>query len=1108
MSTRWLVLKGFVKSLLYFFLAIPFLAAQAQSAIPALGNGTKPHTVVYKLKAPQQNSQLRLASGNNLVLQSALQQIGAKAVQQKFPGKAPAPNSRKSGVDLSLIYELSYTPGQSFEEVQRTLLATGLVAYVEPLYERVPLYQPNDPSSDSTKTTQAYLKLIKAYDAWSVEKGDTNIVIGVLDTGFRLTHEDLVRKIKYNHDDPIDGIDNDGDGLLDNFYGWDFADRDNNPDDDSPYKGHGVGVAGAAGADSDNGKGMASVGFKTKLMPIKVFPSTPTGSFGGYEAIVYAADKGCSIINLSWGGEGSSQYEQDIINYAVFNRDVVVVAAAGNTDANVNIYPASYDNVLSVGGINNDVKTKGQTWSYKIDLSAPSSNIYTTSQSGDNTYGRGYGTSYASPMVAGAAALVRSRFPFLNALQVMERLRSTADNIYQLPGNAAYIEMLGKGRLNVKRALKEPNVKAVRCTSFALAGNKVAQIGDTLLLHIDLTNYLDPTTALNVKLTSPSPYVHILEDEFTAGGMATLASASNAGKPYRFIVNADAPQNARIAFRLGFTDGTFTDFQYIQLPVNPDHITLDANNLHVTLNSRGNIGYNAFNFNQGVGIRYKGSSSLLFEAGLLVAAEPTRVSDNVRNASWQTDNDFLSATSPRMHYNTGRAQQEIRGLMQDKYPAPAQAGVQVKYKGMAWSGETDADYVIVEYSIQNITPDTIKTLYAGLFADWNIGDPYTNAADWDAENKMGYVYNTGYTLPYTGIKLLTNTAPSYYAIDNLAGGSSTFAIADGFSTQEKYRALSGGVGRKKAWGNGSGNDVSHVVGTSADMLAPGASRTIAFAILAGDDLTDLKQHAVAAQQRYQRMKSGPIPLAFSDTVCPGTAITYTPAGGTNFNFYADESKVSLLSTGGSFEIPALSESTVIYVSNADSLFDSAVVPISYTLAEAPEAKFSIQQEKEQLQASRLISFKNESRLGKSWRWTFGNGDSSTDKDPEYSYTTPGTYEVQLIVEDTHGCLDDTVSQKIEVLQAAPSAVDEELYRQLQLYPNPAQRELYLKLPSGGPAPELRMTDIVGKTVTPPLQSVSPEEAVYDLTGIAEGVYVTRITFKDATITKRTVILRQ
>ncbi|MDX5417970.1 MAG: S8 family serine peptidase [Hymenobacteraceae bacterium] len=1101
------MLKRCLTSLLLFFASALYLAAQELPAGKAIGNATKPYTVVYKLKAPQ-GSQLRMASGNTALLRAAMQHVGAKSVQQKFPGKAPAANSRKSTADLSLIYELSYSPSQSFEEVRRTLMATGMVAYVEPLYQRVPLYQPNDPSSDSTKTTQSYLKLIKAYGAWAVQKGDTNIIVGILDTGFRLTHEDIKNKIKINYDDPIDGIDNDGDGLVDNYYGWDFADRDNDTNDDSPWKGHGIAVAGAAAGDSDNGIGMASVGFKTKFIPIKVFPSTPVGSFAGYEAIVYAADKGCSIINLSWGGEGASQYEQDIINYAVFERDVVIVASGGNTNAMVNIYPAAYDNVLSVGGITNDVKTKNHTWNYKIDITAPSANVYSTSMTRDNSYGVNTGTSFASPMVAGAAALLRSHLPHLNAMQVMERLRATSDDIYHLESNALYFEKLGKGRLNVKRALTDKQAKSVRCTSFEIANNKIAQVGDTLLIHINLTNYLDPTNALQVKLSSPSPFITILQEDYEVGKMTTLATARNTNRPFKIVVTPEAPLNALATFRLGFTDGNYTDFQYFQLPVNPDHVTLTANDLHITLNSKGNLGYNGYNFKQGIGITYKGSSSLLFEGGLLVAAEPTRISDNVRNGSWQTDNDFIPVTPTRLHYNTNLADQEVRGVMHDKYPATDQAGVQVRYKGMAWSREKDADYVILEYYIKNITQDTIKTLHAGLFADWNIGDQYLNVADWDEKNNMGYVYNLGYSLPYAGIKLLTNTAPSYYAIDNLAGGASTFAIADGFTTVEKYRSLSGGVARKKAWGNGSGNDIAHVVGTSSESLAPGATQLVAFAIVAGDDLPQLQKHAGAAQLQYQRMKAGPAPVALGDTVCAGSTVTVTPTGGTKFKFYADEEKVTLLATGTSFELSALTQPTVLYVCNADSLFDSPLVPVAYYVANAPEAGFSIVQEQEKLQAGQHITFRNESRYGKNWRWDFGNGDTSNEKEPSYTYAAPGSYEVQLVVGSDYGCTDDTVSRRIEVLEATPTDTEEEEKEGVfMLYPNPASYELRVSLPSGGNAPLLSMFDAMGKRVTPALRSLSQKEAFYDLTGIAEGVYVAHITHKDSTFVKRLVIMR-
>ncbi|MFD2245631.1 S8 family serine peptidase [Pontibacter ruber] len=1106
MITALLVLKRFFRAFLVSFLFVPFLYGQAQPK-PAAGVGvrTKPHTVVYKLKS-QPAGELRLAQGSTAGLQAVLQQVGAKQVLQKFPKAAPPVNARKGGgVDLSLIYEMTYSEGQTLEEIRRKLMSTGMVEYVEPLYQREPLYQPNDPASDSTRTTQSYLKLIGAYSGWAVEKGDSNIVIGILDTGFRLSHSDLKTQVKHNYDDPVDGIDNDGDGYTDNFSGWDFAEKDNNTFDDSYYVGHGTGVAGAAAAASDNGNGMSSLGFRTKFLPLKIFPSTANGSFRGYEAIVYAADKGCSIINLSWGGEGYSQYEQDIINYAVLNRDVVIVASGGNTNANLNIYPASYDNVLSVGGTDGkDVKFRDYTYSYKIDLTAPSINIYTTSFSGDNAYGGFNGTSAASPIVAGAAALVRSRFPHLNAQQVIERLRVTSDDIYNLPGNQPYLEMLGRGRLNVKRALMETTVKSVRNTLIRVAGNRIAQLNDTLALEGSFTNFLSPATNLQVKLSTTSPYVKILDDELTLGSMATMATADNRSRPFRFVVLPNAPHNMVINFRLGFTDGTYSDYQYFQIPVNPDHITLSASDLQMTVNGKGNIGYNAFNFNQGVGITYKGSNSLLFEGGLLLASDAQRVSDNVRNAYWQTDEDFATSSPIRMHYNTRQADQEIRSIMHDTYPSEQQVGVQVSQRSFAWSGDKNKDFVVLEYTVKNITPDTIKTLHAGLFADWNIGNPYINAADWDSANKMGYVYNVGEAMPYAGIKLLTSESPSYYAIDNLSGGRNTFSIADGFSAEEKYKALSGGVARQKAGMNGSGNDVSHVVGVAATKLAPNETRTIAFAIVAGDNLTELKKHAVAAQERYQFIRSGPAPLAVNDTLCAGTPVMVAPKGGKLFKFYADNAKNALLGIGPNYSIPELTQNTTLYVSNADSVFESALVPVAYTIA-TPEARFTIDQEKPVI--NRAITFQTQGKNIREWLWSFGNGETTTEPKPVYTYTEPGTYNVQLVIKDKYGCT-NTTSQTIEVLQAAPTAVNEPNEGSFQVYPNPTTGLLTVSLPEDGKAPVMILTDMMGKTIQPVLRQHHQTEAIYDLSALPEGVYTARITFDKASITRKIVLLRK
>ena len=168
-----------------------------------------------------------------------------------------------------MLYELEYNPGITFNKLKGLLLGTGVVSYVEPVYIPEILQMPNDPLADSLKGNQYYLKAMKAYKGWDIQKGDSSVVIAVLDTGINLFHEDLKKKIKYNYADPINGIDDDKDGYVDNFHGWDMADNDNDPTADANT--HGIMVSGVIAAGANNGKGLAGVGYNCKILPIKIY---------------------------------------------------------------------------------------------------------------------------------------------------------------------------------------------------------------------------------------------------------------------------------------------------------------------------------------------------------------------------------------------------------------------------------------------------------------------------------------------------------------------------------------------------------------------------------------------------------------------------------------------------------------------------------------------------------------------------------------------------------------------------------------------------------------------------------------------------------------------
>lgn len=276
-------------------------------------------------------------------------------------------------------------------------------------------------------------------EAWNVSTGDPNFVVAIIDTGTQYTHPDLAANIWTNPGEVAgNGIDDDGNGYVDDVRGWDFWDHDNNPDDPS---GHGTHTAGTVGAVGDNGIGVAGVNWRCKLMPLRFL-----GPSGGYTsdavlAVQYAAQKGVQVSNNSWGGGGFSQSLYDAID-AAKSVGHLFCAAAGNNGTNIDsspFYPASYtlDNLISVAATDND-DARASFSNYgvsSVDLGAPGVSIASTYP------GNGYvylsGTSMATPHVAGVAALVYAQNPGWSYGQVRNRLLSTVRPAASMAGVTA-----------------------------------------------------------------------------------------------------------------------------------------------------------------------------------------------------------------------------------------------------------------------------------------------------------------------------------------------------------------------------------------------------------------------------------------------------------------------------------------------------------------------------------------------------------------------------------------------------------------------------------------------------------------------------------------------
>lgn len=398
---------------------------------------------------------------------------------------------------LGRIYEVRFSAPTDVIAVCRDLNTNSSIEYAEPIYidkHHQDRTIPNDPMFPM----QFALERIQASKAWSMVKGDSTVVIAIVDSGVDWEHEDLAANIWTNpresgmdaqgRDRRSNGVDDDGNGKIDDWHGWDFTGavseeelslgiyrEDNDPkgrrqslvEEDENL--HGTHVAGLAAAVTNNGKGVAGASHNCHILPIKCGSDRSDGGFvyRGYEGMLYAALMGAHIINNSWGGTGSfSLYNQDIVNIATALGSLVVSSAGNDGELMDNIgFPSSYDNVLTVGNSTiNDIPLSedngnfsGSSFGIKTEVWAPGTSVQSTYLN-NNQYGPLTGTSMSSPIVAGIAALVRKQHPDWSPMQVTQQIRISSDNVFNIGatavrGNPDDRPPLFYGRLNAFRAV-------------------------------------------------------------------------------------------------------------------------------------------------------------------------------------------------------------------------------------------------------------------------------------------------------------------------------------------------------------------------------------------------------------------------------------------------------------------------------------------------------------------------------------------------------------------------------------------------------------------------------------------------------------------------------
>jgi subtilisin family serine protease len=460
----------------------------SHEAVMVRGNLAHPERLIARFN---HQAQARLTTKNDR--KQALSALGVNIVREVefIPGLVGLQVESSSRRDKSMASDLR------LEAKIKELMSSGLFEYVEPDWLQE-IMQGAIPS-DSAFTDGRLWGLrntgqsggvagadINALDAWNITTGSRDVVVAVIDTGIRYTHQDLAGNMWINtREIPGTGRDDDGNGYIDDVYGINAITGSGDPWDDN---GHGTHCAGTIGATANDSGPHVGVAWNVRLMALKFLSAGGSGwTIDAIECIQYATLNGADIMSNSWGGGGYSQGLFDAID-AAHRAGILFIAAAGNAASNNDnnsFYPANYQvpNVISVAALNrNDALAWFSNFGRNtVHLGAPGEDIFSSTAFSDSSYDSYSGTSMATPHVAGVAALLKSRFPQLNDQGIKSRLLSGVTRISALEGRT-----ITGGRLNAYRALTAEADGNMELNAWGSA-NPLPE-SDTVIMYVGVTD--------------------------------------------------------------------------------------------------------------------------------------------------------------------------------------------------------------------------------------------------------------------------------------------------------------------------------------------------------------------------------------------------------------------------------------------------------------------------------------------------------------------------------------------------------------------------------------------------------------------------------------------
>ncbi len=588
---------------------LALLILMSVSAIPTFGTAFVPNQLIVKVAVP-------------------LTQKTPAVFSELPPYRAEAIALVKSHAQSqNLIYRLFFNSEIDVPQIVAQLKESPEILWAKPNYV---IRMEQTGQTDPVSVSQNYLAQLNLPEAWQISSGNSDVFVAVIDTGIYFDHDDLKNKIWNNPGEiPSNNIDDDNNGKIDDWRGWDFVTsgpgllqrlsyEDYTTEDGDPTDrvGHGTEVSGVISAEHNNDKGIKGVGGNTKIMPLRAGYAVHTsggvdGEFdtaGLYNAIVYATDNGAKIINLSLGGVGDERCLEfcldDAVEYAISN-NVLVVAAAGNGSPGINIedndfIPASLPGVFTVSSVSSQNRFSSfSNYGENVAVAAPGEAILTTgyvAENGTDPLPNGYvfatGTSLATPIVSGIAALILGKYPSAN---IKNALMATTQGY-----TGAHSPQTGYGVVDALSALAYFDASPPAISHIPLTGATAEQaITVSATISDNLSDVLPPRGRVKYREITESTISDWKYSSMTRSGTSFtgyITTTQNVQKiDYTIEANDSNPSNSVVVPASGVYQITLSDLSgpSISSAIQDHDFVEVGNSISVTINDYSGIATNS-----------------------------------------------------------------------------------------------------------------------------------------------------------------------------------------------------------------------------------------------------------------------------------------------------------------------------------------------------------------------------------------------------------------------------------------------------------------------------------------------------------------------------------